>query len=76
MNKYTIVWFTLGLVWAWGLIAIVGVIVGYNKDVSQIYKIEERIPNAINTIETIPVEVYKLERVDNELWTPSTISRK
>ena len=67
MNKYTVVWFMLGLVWAWGLIAIVGVIVGYNKDVSQIYKIEERIPNAINTIETIPVEVYKLERVDNEL---------
>ena len=67
MNKYMAVWFVLGLVWAWGLIAIVGVIVGYNKDVSQIYKIEERIPNAINTIETIPVEVYKLERVDNEL---------
>ena len=67
MNKYTVVWFMLGLVWAWGLIAIVGVIVGYNKDVSQIYKIEERIPNAINTVETIPVEVYKLERADDEL---------
>ena len=67
MNKYTVVWFMLGLVWAWGLIAIVGVIVGYNNDVSQIYKIEERIPNAINTVETIPVEVYKLERADDEL---------
>ena len=76
MNKYTVVWFMLGLVWAWGLIAIVGVIVGYNKNVSELYTIEERIPNAINTIETIPVEVYKLERVDNELWTPSRISRK
>ena len=53
MNKYMAVWFVLGLVWAWGLIAIVGVLIGYN--------------NSINTIETIPVEVYKLERVDNEL---------
>ena len=57
----------LGLVWAWGLIAIVGVIVQYNKDVSELYTIEERIPNAINTVETIPVEVYKLERIDDEL---------
>jgi hypothetical protein len=67
VNKYTVVWFMLGLVWAWGLIAIVGVIVGYNKDVSELYTIEERIPNAINTVETIPVEVYKLERIDDEL---------
>ena len=67
MNKYTVVWFMLGIVWAWGLIAIVGVIVGYKKDVSELYTIEERIPNAINTVETIPVEVYKLERTDNEL---------
>ena len=67
MNKYTVVWFMLGLVWAWGLIAIVGVIVGYYKDVSELYTIEERIPNAINTVETIPVEVYKLERIDDEL---------
>ena len=67
MNKYTVVWFMLGIVWAWGLIAIVGVLIGYNKDVSELYTIEERIPNAINTIETIPVEVYKLERTDNEL---------
>ena len=68
MNKYMAVWFVLGLVWAWGLIAIVGVLIGYNKDVSDIYHIEQnKIPNAINTIETIPVEVYKLERVDYEL---------
>ena len=41
------------------------------------YHIEQiKIPNAINTVETIPVEVYKLERNENELWTPSRISRK
>ena len=34
MNKYMAVWFVLGLVWAWGLIAIVGVLIGYKKDVS------------------------------------------
>ena len=46
----------------------VGLGIGDNKDVSDIYHIEQtKIPNAINTIETIPVEVYKLERVDNEL---------
>ena len=68
MNRYVVVWFLLGIIWAWGLIAIVGVLIGYNKDVSDIYHIEQyNIPNAINTIETIPVEVYKLERKDNEL---------
>ena len=65
---FQLVWFLLGIIWAWGLIAIVGVLIGYNKDVSDIYHIEQtKIPNAINTIETIPVEVYKLERTDNEL---------
>ena len=68
MNRYVIVWFFLGIIWAWGLIAIVGVLLGYNKDVADMYYIEQiKIPNAINTIETIPVEVYKLERTDNEL---------
>jgi len=67
MNKYTVVWFMLGLVWAWGLIAIVGVMLDYNKEVSDIYTIEKQIPSAINTVETIPVEVYKLERTDDEL---------
>ena len=67
MNKYTIVWFMLGLVWAWGLIAIVAVMLDYNKEVSDIYTIEKQIPNAINTVQTIPVEVYKLERADDEL---------
>tara|TARA_E500000178_G_C16561741_1_gene547654 strand:+ start:110 stop:313 length:204 start_codon:yes stop_codon:yes gene_type:complete len=67
MNKYTVVWFMLGLVWAWGLIAIVAVMLDYNKEVSDIYTIEKQIPNAINTVETIPVEVYKLERTDDEL---------
>ena len=67
MNKYTVVWFMLGLVWAWGLIAIVAVMLDYNKEVSDIYTIEKQIPNAINTVETIPVEIYKLERTDDEL---------
>lgn len=67
MNKYTVIWFMLGLVWAWGLIAIVAVMLDYNKEVSDIYTIEKQIPNAINTVETIPVEVYKLERADDEL---------
>ena len=67
MNKYTVVWFMLGLVWAWGLIAIVAVMLDYNKEVSDNYTIEKQIPNAINTVETIPVEVYKLERTDDEL---------
>tara|TARA_R100001510_G_C7506022_1_gene107659 strand:+ start:272 stop:478 length:207 start_codon:yes stop_codon:yes gene_type:complete len=68
MNRYIIIWFLLGIVWAWGLIAIAGVLIGYNKDVADIYHIEKiKIPNAINTVETIPVEVYKLERTDDEL---------
>ena len=68
MNRYVIVWFFLGIIWAWGLIAIVGVLLGYNKDVAYMYHIEQiKIPNAINTVETIPVEVYKLERNENEL---------
>mgnify|MGYP003138774930 CR=1 len=68
MNRYVIVWFFLGIIWAWGLIAIVGVLLGYNKDVADMYYIEQiKIPNAINTVETIPVEVYKLERNEDEL---------
>ena len=68
MNRYVIVWFFLGIIWAWGLIAIVGVLIGYNKDVADMYYIEQiKIPNAINTVETIPVEVYKLERNEDEL---------
>ena len=38
MNRYVIVWFFLGIVWAWGLIAIVGVLLGYNKDLMQLTK--------------------------------------
>lgn len=60
---HTTTWFMLGIIWAWGLIVIVGVLLGYNKNVSDIYYIEQQtIPNAINTVQTIPVEVYKLER--------------
>ena len=60
-KKIMIVWFALGLLWAWGLIAIVSVIIDYNQSYIQSIT-QKEMPEIINTVETIPVEVYKLER--------------
>ena len=56
-----IAWFALGLIWAWGLIAVSNVIIDYNQSYIQSIT-QKEMPEIINTVETIPVEVYKLER--------------
>jgi hypothetical protein len=85
MNKYMAVWFVLGLVWAWGLIAIVGVLIGYNKDVSDMWRDEiyteyEKYfsPEEIEILKRIiynevDIEIYKEKLIDffNENTCPS-----
>jgi len=61
------VWFVLGMIWAWGLVAIVAVTLDYNRDTGLSYTnmaTEKDMPEIINTVDTIPVEVYKLERIE------------
>ena len=61
------VWFVLGMIWAWGLVAIVAVTLEFNRDTALNYTnstIERDMPEIINTVDTIPVEVYKLERIE------------
>jgi len=61
------VWFVLGMIWAWGLVAIVAVTLEYNRDTGLNYTnsmAEKDMPEIINTVDTIPVEVYKLERIE------------
>lgn len=59
-NAKIIVYFLLGMMWAWVLTAMFITIMqlnyGFDMDT------QGGIPNAINTVQTIPVEVYKLER--------------
>jgi hypothetical protein len=52
-------------VWGWGIIALIGVTLEVRNDVYQQQINMEMIktmPEIINTVDTIPVEVYKLER--------------
>ena len=61
------VWFVLGMLWAWGLVAIVAVTLDFNRNTSVNYTnmtTEKEMPEIINTVDTIPVEVYKLERIE------------
>ena len=61
------VWFVLGMLWAWGLVAIVAVTLEFNRDTSVNYTnmtTKRDMPEIINTVDTIPVEVYKLERIE------------
>ena len=67
VNRWTIAYFLLGMVWAWGLTAMFVVVmqINYGFDTQRQFTVghlESGIPNAINTVQTIPVEVYKLER--------------
>ena len=73
MNKgyklWVAVWFVLGMVWAWALVAIFAVTLELNKDVANYPKypnmaVKQEMPEIINTVDTIPVEVYKLERIE------------
>ena len=61
-KKFMIVWFALGLLWAWGLIAVVKVMINYNQSYIQSIT-QKEMPEIINTVETIPVEVYKLDNI-------------
>ena len=61
------VWFVLGMLWAWGWVAIVAVTLEFNRDTSVNYTnmtTKRDMPEIINTVDTIPVEVYKLERIE------------
>ena len=61
------VWFVLGMLWAWGLVAIVAVTLDFNRNTSVNYTnmtTKRDMPEIINTVDTIPVEVYKLERIE------------
>ena len=61
------VWFVLGMLWAWGLVAIVAVTLDFNRDTNVNYTnmtTKRDMPEIINTVDTIPVEVYKLERIE------------
>ncbi len=66
MNKtYTLAFFLIGIVWGWGIIALIGVTLEVRNDTYQQQINMEMIntmPEIINTVDTIPVEVYKLER--------------
>ena len=68
MNKtYTLAFFFLGIVWGWGIIALIGVTLEVRNDTYQQQINMEMIntmPEIINTVDTIPVEVYKLERIE------------
>ena len=61
-KKIMIAWFALGLIWAWGLIAVSNVIIDYNQSYIQSIT-QKEMPEIINTVETIPVEVYKLDNI-------------
>ena len=68
MSKtYTLAFFFLGIVWGWGIIAIIGVTLEVRNDVYQQQinmEVIKTMPEIINTVDTIPVEVYKLERIE------------
>jgi len=68
-NAKTVVYFLLGMMRAWVLtamfISIMQLNYDFNTDTQEQFTVghlESGIPNAINTVQTIPVEVYKLER--------------
>ena len=61
------VWFVLGMLWAWALVAIFAVMLELNRDTHANYinmTTEKEMPEITNTVDTIPVEVYKLERIE------------
>lgn len=55
-----VLWFMLGLIWAWGIVAVVAVFLQHKDNVAY-QKLD--VPPIVNTVETIPVDVYKLEKV-------------
>jgi hypothetical protein len=63
-KKYMIAMFFIGIVWGWGLIAMIGVTLEVRKDTYAIHTSTQEMPEIINTIDTIPVMVYKLERTE------------
>jgi len=63
-KRYMIAMFFIGIVWGWGLIAIIGVTLEIRKDTYAVHTSTQDMPEIINTVDTIPVEVYKLERIE------------
>jgi len=63
--RYTIALFFIGIVWGWGILALIGVTLEISNRTAPHYinmGVQNEMPEIINTIDTIPVEVYKLER--------------
>ena len=59
MNKTLFgVYFILGIIWAWALIAVFHAVTDSQRSIVQ----SVNVPEITDTVTTIPVDVYKLER--------------
>jgi len=67
-KKFMIVWFALGIVWAWGIVAIMVALMSFNNsyvdNTTHPNLVHKDMPEIVNIVKTIPVEVYKLERTE------------
>ncbi len=52
------VYFILGIIWAWGLIAVFHAVTDSQRSIAQSIDL----PEIVDTVSTIPVDVYELER--------------
>ena len=59
MNKTLFgIYFILGIIWAWALIAVFHAVTDSQRSIVQ----SVNVPEITDTVTTIPVDVYKLER--------------
>jgi len=67
-KRWIFAYFILGMVWAWGLTVMVLVMLGYNKDVAEVYtkEVETVSMEVFPASPIIPVEIYKLEREETK----------
>jgi hypothetical protein len=67
-KRWVFAYFILGMVWAWGLTVMVLVMLGYNKDVAEVYtkEVETVSMEVFPASPIIPVEIYKLEREETK----------
>ena len=56
-NPVWILYVFIGVIWAWGIIAITSVIIDYNAD--KVYNAQD-MPPIVNTIDTIPVVILPI----------------
>jgi len=67
-KRWIFAYFILGMVWAWGLTVMVLVMLGYNKDVAEVYtkEVETVSMEVFPASPIIPVKIYKLEREETK----------